>query len=215
MSMNGAPEGAMGKVHLHGYMEEHGFRYLSTYTTEEIQHRLDTYYKYTLIRHPLERLVSAYKDKFCKDHDYFYKQYAEEVIRMGGNNTTSDDNTDQPSNLTFQVFVEYLIQKYTKDGGSYRYNKHWKPFYQLCYPCFVHYDFIGRFENLHKDAQFLITNLTSTNVNRNISFAYQAPAAKNVYKDYIKELSEDQLTKLYEIYGIDFELFNYTFESDT
>ena len=33
------------------------------YTAEEMRHRLKHYYKYMFTRHPLDRVLSAYKDK--------------------------------------------------------------------------------------------------------------------------------------------------------
>ena len=47
----------------HGKKGEDGYRYLSTYPKEQQIFMLQTFYKFMFVRHPLERLLSAYRDK--------------------------------------------------------------------------------------------------------------------------------------------------------
>ena len=55
---------------------------------------------------------------------------------------------------TFDEFVEYLI-----DPATTRYepfNGHWRPQFDLCHPCAVRYDFIGHFETIGEDSEYIL-----------------------------------------------------------
>ena len=47
----------------HGKKGETGYKYLSEWPKEKQIEILKTYYKFMFVRHPLERLLSAYRDK--------------------------------------------------------------------------------------------------------------------------------------------------------
>ena len=47
------------------------------------------------------------------------------------------------------------------------YNEHWETYDKLCHPCGIHYDFIGRFENLETEARYV---LEISRLIKNVSF---------------------------------------------
>ena len=47
----------------HGKKGPNGYSYLNEYPLEKQLEYLDTFYKFSFVRHPLERLLSAYRDK--------------------------------------------------------------------------------------------------------------------------------------------------------
>ncbi|XP_078401777.1 carbohydrate sulfotransferase 10 isoform X3 [Cetorhinus maximus] len=51
-------------IHNH---ERNGLPRLSSYSEPEITERLNTYFKFFIVRDPFERLISAFKDKFLKN----------------------------------------------------------------------------------------------------------------------------------------------------
>ena len=50
--------------HRVSYRQKYGLKVLSDYTSEEIHFRIWKYFKFMFARHPLQRLLSAYRDKF-------------------------------------------------------------------------------------------------------------------------------------------------------
>ena len=86
-------------------MKQIGLRSLSTYSREEIQERLQTYFKFLVVRHPFERLLSAFRSKFAQStgvqSDFI--QY-EPYIRKQGKGKNAK--------VSFSNFVGYLSSVY-------------------------------------------------------------------------------------------------------
>ena len=70
-------------VDTRGGLAKYGIKMLSTYSPEEITYRIDNYFKFMFVRHPMERIVSSYRSKFEKREDnkveypWFYSTYGE------------------------------------------------------------------------------------------------------------------------------------------
>ena len=60
--------------------------------------------------------------------------------------------------VTFAEFAEYVVDEW-KSGR--RLDRHWRPQHEICNPCYVQYDFIGRFEQLSDDTSHVLAKLTS------------------------------------------------------
>jgi hypothetical protein len=103
---------------------------IATLTEEEL---LAGYFCFTIVRHPLSRVLSAYLDKVQR-HD------ATQVV-----------NGDIPGGVTFDYFLDYLA-----DGGIFK-NIHWAPQDSIVpiHPDKLH--FVGRVENLDDDFAGLST----------------------------------------------------------
>ena len=82
--------------------------------------------KFFFVRHPFERLVSCYRDKFefGSKNDYIFKTFNPSQIK-----------TTRPS---FAEFVQYLI-----DTPVELFNDHWLPYWMHCQVCTQNYDIIG------------------------------------------------------------------------
>lgn len=63
----------------HSLQDTHLLR-LSQFKPEEIRLRLDTYFKFVFVRHPLERVVSAYENKFATpQYPYFQTRFGKSI----------------------------------------------------------------------------------------------------------------------------------------
>lgn len=93
--------------------------------------------KIIYLRHPFERLVSCYKDKFGRDN----KLYS---VKMTGNKSTEI--------LSFETFVNLISEK-----GSIHQNQHWRPQHTFCgLKKFLSlFNFVGNFEHLEVSLSFL------------------------------------------------------------
>lgn len=186
------------------------FRYLNEYTPEEIVYRLSTYYKFLFVRHPFERLVSAYRNKFIESYNLtlFKKLYGRRIIKHFRHNPDAK-SLKTGEGVSFSEFVNYLLSS----DPEYM-DRHWKQFDLLCHPCLVYYDYVGHFENLIPEANDLLRTLQVDDVTRfpgNITSKYKQ-ASSDLAQKYFKELSKKQIEGLKNLYRHDFNMFGYSSE---
>ena len=109
---------------------------------------------FTFVRHPFERLVSAYRDKLelAKMHGYVYTRYAYKIIKhaSGQDKLAASLAMRQRRRPTFAEFVAYLV-----DGWAPDYNDHWLPYWLHCHLCHVEYDVVGKMETVQEDFKFI------------------------------------------------------------
>ena len=93
-------------------------------------------FTFVFIRHPLQRLVSAYNDKFSENKNI--------------NFINSLKNNVEPSRLpngkiSFEQFLNFVIFEVSSNSmseGSF----HWWPYSKLCHLCQIDYSYIGTLE---------------------------------------------------------------------
>lgn len=95
----------------------------------------EDYFKFTVLRNPLNRIVSGYLDKFAKHA--FPEAFVREIIAEV--QATLGEDEDIEKSITFSEFVDYLVR--TPDTLL---NDHWRP--QHNFTAAVKFDYIGQFE---------------------------------------------------------------------
>ncbi|XP_011168991.2 carbohydrate sulfotransferase 11 [Solenopsis invicta] len=161
--------------------------------------------KFLIVRHPLERLLSAYRDKLehMQNREYYYKRFGRRIVlkyRQTGNATTRLEPT-------FAEFLRFIV--------SERYfDEHWVPYHCTCKPCTLHYDYILKFETLDRDQNFFIqdANLSGYLYERNYlqNINPLGTTTRKILDEYIREIPRSLLDEIYKIYENDYKLFNYT-----
>jgi len=117
-------------------------------------------------------------------------------------------------NVTFAEFAQYVVD--TWSSGK-QLDRHWMPQNQLCHPCYIDYDFIGRFENLNNDARHVLAKITASGgPGSNATFPFQNAFDKNVplsqiVRSFYANLSRNIVQKLIRIYKLDYQLFGYDY----
>ena len=98
----------------------------------------EKYNYYSSFRDPLERLVSAYREKICGArsgtlHDKIRRKITRD---FRGVPVPSLKTWDLPEDLipTFREFVEYLVNEFSQKRVP---DMHWAPVYSFCNPCQV------------------------------------------------------------------------------
>ncbi|KAL9971634.1 hypothetical protein ACROYT_G017826 [Oculina patagonica] len=180
------------------------FTFLADLPPLAAERKLQEYYKFMFVREPLVRLLSAYKDKFYLNHSQsFHKSYGKKIVKRLRRNADPNSKGDD---VTLKEFLQYVTESRVEDM-----NEHWMPFFELCQPCAVSYDFIGSFENLESDAPQVLKEL---NVNELVSFPKQQKyyqAGGNGYAESKKfaDVSPDVLRPILRKYALDYEMFSY------
>ena len=172
----------------------------------------------SFVRHPFERLVSAYNDKFGGND-----------IKITWTNVYQEWFKNEKS---FSRFVNLVLYEYRRscypdktqalrlrtnwfnDTCEDKINKHWRPFGFQCSYCDVSYDLIGRLETWNDDINYIIRKRGLEQVlplqNANSSHRHASRHnTKEMTKEYFNTLSQKQKEDLYHMFRLDFEMFNY------
>lgn len=181
-----------------------------------------------VVRHPFERLLSAYRDKLENmrigaEHGtaHFYAKYGSRIVakyRPGGNKTRTQSllkpgqylwhpELPEPAGFepTFKEFVRYLTDLefvYSDD--------HWIPFYLFCTPCLINYDIIVKVETMLRDQVYVIQAAGLQGlIHPRWKHKTYSKEKEETSKHYFSQLTKQEVKRLYEKYQLDFELFDY------
>jgi chondroitin 4-sulfotransferase 11 len=175
------------------------------------------------VRHPFDRLVSAWNNKFSQPNQSCLIQgrlaeIASEYLQTIDPFRSSKFDPTRES-LTLEQFL-HLVSEKINSGFK---NHHWASFYETCLPCHIHYDHVFRLETLSRDITSLydylrhfnetksIPTITHANEHRAIQSQQKMEAMAKIYKDIEVKIK----LGLQRVYGRDLTLFGYKWENGT
>jgi len=190
-----------------------------------------------IVRHPFDRLVSAFRDKLeqchgpenCTlDNNWYYKQYGRKIVsqyrnravRKFGNEFFSEKNNfgaPLPVMRTWRSsaypswweFVQYVL--HTSPSS---YDEHWKPSSLYCSVCSFPYNNILHFETIVTEEKFFAEEMGAEDLihprweNRND----EGLKKEEILGKYFSLLDDQDIDGLYKIYEDDFKMFGYQFQ---
>eukprot|EP00066_Takifugu_rubripes_P030513 XP_011619779.1 PREDICTED: carbohydrate sulfotransferase 12-like [Takifugu rubripes] len=168
------------------------------------------YTKFLFVRNPFVRLISAFRDKFQKRNNLFYRSTSRHILKKYGNISdppaSVDEAFDSGLHVSFSNFIQFLVDPEMEKDEPFE--PHWKQMHRLCHPCLIDYDFIGHQETLQMDVEHLLTIL---NLENDITFPTSPEniSAQDDLSNWFGVLPLEDRRKLYKIYEPDFELFGY------
>ena len=140
--------------------DENGLKKLTDFPAAQRKEMLDTYFKFTMVRNPFERLLSGYRDKgwngFFPDKEI--REGPEREYRLGANSTKIAD-FDTQDKLGFNAFLDDLILKGPEIGVGGHFGvrtRHWTRYNDICHFCAVNYQMIAKVENVDDEADFIL-----------------------------------------------------------
>ncbi|XP_027017020.1 carbohydrate sulfotransferase 8-like [Tachysurus fulvidraco] len=182
---------------------------LDSLDQDAVSERLHSYTKVLFIREPMERLVSAFRDKFESPNSYYHPVFGKPIISKYRVNA-SKSALRTGSGVTFQEFIRYLLDVHRPIGMDI----HWEPVSQLCSPCLLDYDFIGKFETIEEEANFLLKRVGAP---KNLTFPTfkdrnpeAARTTTHITQRYFTQLSASDRQRVYDFYYMDYLMFNYS-----
>ncbi|KAK7082662.1 hypothetical protein SK128_022131 [Halocaridina rubra] len=176
--------------------------------------------KVITVRHPFQRLVSAYRDKFHNGQKIPIPRTKSEKLKflnfMGpvlASLNLTHRFYDNNLYLTFEEFVKFII----KDGlmsinrSTTLSNPHWLPYYRLCHPCHINYDFIIEMDHAEEEMTWLSRHLNITEISPNLSLNKQPSIEEfsDLMEKYFNSLPPRLYERLVSLLSFDFHLFNY------
>ena len=191
-----------------------GLNLMAWYSPKRRKHFLTKFYKFMFVRHPLHRLVSAYRDKFffpAGDNKFIYNLFGKIIKQNYPENFNITIHHPSEDFVTFKQFVQYVADSAAKGNWL---NDHFSPYYDLCRPCDIKYDFVGRMEMMQMDSQFIIRKFfqnTSIDTLPGMSATSKSTHGSEV-RDLFQTLPRDLVTRLYFAFQPDFDMYGYSLE---
>ncbi|XP_006895092.1 PREDICTED: carbohydrate sulfotransferase 9 [Elephantulus edwardii] len=191
-------------VHYGKYLKK-----LDSFDLKGIYTRLNTYTKAVFVRDPMERLVSAFRDKFEHPNSYYHPVFGKAIIKKYRPNAC-EEALNNGSGVKFKEFIRYLLDSHRPVGMDI----HWEKVSKLCYPCLINYDFVGKFETLEDDANYFLQLIGAPKELKfpNFKDRHSSDERTNVQvvKQYLKDLTRTERQLIYDFYYLDYLMFNYT-----
>lgn len=172
-------------------------------TEADRMRRLTEYYKFTVLRNPLERLVSSYRNKvepplqgFSPKFSNYIKRKIFEQSRPVIYDYWLKAGANYNISITFAEFVEYYINSW-KDTL----NPHMKPFTKICQPCSILYDFYIHFNNYSHDVSMVIgkVGMNKDHFYDESLYANANSSTASLMNSYYQQLSRMQRARLYDV----------------
>ncbi|KAK3877880.1 hypothetical protein Pcinc_017448 [Petrolisthes cinctipes] len=189
-----------------------------------------------IVRHPLQRLLSAYRDKMLRqraEKDSFvqlqrrvaatYQDPNNQTITTTTTTTTTNNNnnTSNANNTSHHVptFTQFLmkvrddVQK-AWQGKKIHVNQHWSPYWLVCAPCQLHYHLIAQVETFTRDQEYLIHLFhmedQAVNVHSHASNFDSYEGTDKATQHYFSQVPKELLNQIIQLYLPDFILFGYS-----
>lgn len=163
---------------------------------------MNSYKKFLFVRHPFERLLSAYRDKL-------EGQVPKKEIKFQKHLLQDSGGKGPPHPITFPNFVDYLLKHGREIMNKKGYlTDHFALFVDISHPCFIEYDYIGHMETLEIDAEYVLKEWGAPS-----SMQYPIQESKKTnskINDYFERLKQTQIDQLYDLFWPDFEMFGYS-----
>jgi len=157
---------------------------------------------FSMVRHPFERLVSAYQSKVVRSTDEWYAWVRTRL-------------KDQFGDASFTSFAKMIVAKGKKvcqapGKSSCGLDKHWKPFVSRCAYCTTHYTVIAKAETFKEDLRY-ISHLANVTFVEEVQKNHQGGMnTAQLTKKYFSQFDRSLVEELYKQYRIDFEMFGYS-----
>ncbi|XP_064619880.1 carbohydrate sulfotransferase 11-like [Lineus longissimus] len=176
---------------------------LSLVPLEEVRQKLQHYTKFLIVRDPFERLYSAYRNKLGpKGQPQFFKSYGRPILKKFHRDWTPE-KIKAGQGVLFHEFLQSVL-----DGAE---NEHWKNYHDLCFPCEINYNIIGKFETLEEDVNYFLKQVGGDAItwpSRNSR--YKMLPTSEVMREGFKNVTFDLAAKIAKLYRNDFGYFGYS-----
>ena len=154
------------------------------------------------VRHPVTRLVSAFKNKFVNEHGDYFKKFRGPILHHSRNRVLK---SMEKNHIQFADFIAYLLTADT----PLRQDEHFVGFDELCSPCTIKYDFIGKQETFNQDSNFLLSTVFKRRL-----ILHKSPHATHSDKKtthiMFANVSKKHKNIIKHNYAADFQMFEYT-----
>jgi len=168
------------------------------------------YFTFMFVREPLEKLVSAFRYTLIENN---FNNLDKTLIQR------YRPHDYRPSikryNVTFAEFVHYVLDE---RAAGRMLDRHWKPQNEVCRVCQLRYDFIGHYETLYEDADYVVSKLKSRIMDveqrrRVANIKFPADSGHRKSSGFLQQMYANvpaaHIKALYQMYADDYALFGF------
>ena len=148
---------------------------------------LNMYYKFVMVRNPLDRLASGFRDKIEMRNltDYAIKfHWARQHIFKNVHPDLYQQWTKDEKDHFRVSFSDFIISWLNPANYNLSNHDHFRPFVEICQPCAARFDYYGNFNHFDRDTAVLIDKIGASS----------SDLRQNYYSE---QSSTDQRMKLY------------------
>ena len=176
---------------------------------EEAIYRLENYFKFSILRHPIERLLSAYRNKLEKPLNFtrvkkFPDRLKAFILALKRKSALQKwvalKNYSNDIHPSFSDTLEFMT-KFTLTT----YNEHFLPFLKLCHPCAIKYDLFLNLKSMNYDIFALMEYMK-------IPFQYfpgmfKTSDTRDLLEEYYQQVSPKVMTRVHNTLGKDLKFY--------
>ncbi len=184
---------------------------LHNLSAEEALYRLNSYMKVLIVRNPLERLLSAYRNKleppFNPDNRHFFPDNLKLFICQRARRDRPSEDVKQwnVSSTWHPKFREFVYFMTLYDLSTY--NEHFKPVLDLCYPCAIQYDFFANFKSLDYDVYALMDYLGISTLYYPQAISHASTPTEAYMEEYYSTLDFNTKRKLHDAFSLELQFY--------
>lgn len=163
------------------------------------------YTRWINVRHPMSRLLSAWNQKFDLQFDglNIYLQYVKKIVKFERPEYEKNNHL-----VSLEAFSDYVA--HLEDDNAY--NEHWKSYWHCCSPCVMNYQYIVKQESSAGDSQFILQKMNLDKLTYLPGQYNNSLVKSHGAEDYFVNTSKSTIKKLYNIFFMDFVMYNYTID---
>ena len=184
---------------------------------------LTNFFNFIFVRHPFERLVSAFHDKFIviKQQNLmlpFIKYYVQILYpNIRTPKRPSRKWIDDYVDVSFQNFVNFVLHENSLATQISGPSGHWWPYTDMCKMCEIDFEYIGKLETLSRDVDCILKKFPKYHLLQRMRSRIQIKVnskgnhTKNMTMNYFSQLPKRNIIELYKMYKDDFTLGGYEY----
>ena len=206
-------------VNMSRFYQATGIRQLAMLSEVEQRRVLNDYYTFMVVRHPLDRLYSAWHNKLSRPNASHIIQGIIQDRVTEYLKRTSPGRVEFDSREEYLNFSQYLdlVESHFHDGFKHA---QWASIHDHCKPCHIKYDHVFRLETLSRDILSLYAHVHEINktvrvptiihANNNAGNINKVTRLRNTFQN----VSTKTLEGVMNIYRRDFDMFGYHWSAD-